>query len=174
MYSGGEAPKATCHSFTLTSIKGDKSYVTCLTMYEVLGDAAGAAQEKHTQYTIGPSLVVPVCYCLMSRVVCTEFSRAWLLRYARAAKAEQPLMVQRVLKCKKMARTHTHTPNKQSILCSCVHADKFGKKFTEGGEELPGIHKPNRMDIHFVEVKTNKQKVSITHLQSLIHNYNHI
>ena len=110
MYSGGEAPKATCHSFTLTSIKGDKSYVTCLTMYEVLGDAAGAAQEKHTQYTIGPSLVVPVCYCLMSRVVCTEFSRAWLLRYARAAKAEQPLMVQRVLKCKKkMARTHTHT-----------------------------------------------------------------
>lgn len=115
MYSGGEAPKATCHSFTLTSIKGDKSYVTCLTMYEVLGDAAGAAQEKHTQYTIGPSLVVPVCYCLMSRVVCTEFSRAWLLRYARAAKAEQPLMVQRVLKCKKKNGTHTHTYTKQTV-----------------------------------------------------------
>ena len=128
MYSCSEAPKATCHSFTLTSIKGDKSYVTCLTMYEALGEAAGAAQEKHTQYTIGPSLVVPVCYCLMSRVVCTEFSRAWLLRYVRAAKAEQPLMAQRVLKCKITNKTHTTQLSFIDVISTQTSSERSSQK----------------------------------------------
>lgn len=86
------------YSFPLTSLKGDKSYVTCIVTYEPFADVA-KAQEKHPEYLFGPQPVVPVCYCLMSRIVCTEFSRAWLLKYINAG-AERGKMIERVLACK--------------------------------------------------------------------------
>lgn len=95
MYSAGKAPRSICYTFTLTSIKGDKSYVTCIIRYEVFEDAA-TAEKKYPGRMFGEFPVVPVCYCLMSRVICTEFSRAWLLKYINAG-AERPKMVARVL-----------------------------------------------------------------------------
>lgn len=92
------------YSFSLTSLKGDKSYVTCITTYEPFGDVA-RAQEKYREYLFGPQPVVPVCYCLMSRVVCTEFSRAWLLKYISAG-AEREKMVERVLARKHRKQKH--------------------------------------------------------------------
>lgn len=99
MYSPDKAPESKYYTFTLTSMKGDKSYVTCITTYEPFKDI-DKAQSKHTAYLFGMKLVVPVCYCLMTRVVCTDFSRAWLLKYIDAG-AEQAKMAERVISCKK-------------------------------------------------------------------------
>ena len=106
VYNASTAPHTTYYMFTLTSVKGDKSYVTCVTTYEPFADAA-RAQEKHQEYLFGLQLVVPVCYCLMSREVCTEFSRAWLLKYIDAG-ADREGMVKRVL-ARKKRYIHTKT-----------------------------------------------------------------
>ena len=107
------------YSFSLTSLKGDKSYVTCITTYEPFGDVA-RAQEKYREYLFGPQPVVPVCYCLMSRVVCTEFSRAWLLKYISAG-AEREKMVERVLARKHRKQKHLIHIYQHSFSFSSIH-----------------------------------------------------